>query len=113
MKLKQIESNKTISELIENVKNTKCESNLTGNILGNKTILQEELNQYYPYQCEFCGKLLTRYYPKIKHENITQKLITHVFCSKACRNQWVFLLQKIQISETIPNYIHEVEINEK
>ena len=95
---------KTIQELIENVKNTKYHWN---------NCIERELNQYYPYQCEFCGKLLTRYYPKVEHENTLQEKKIHIFCSKACRNQWVFLLQKIQDSENFPNYIYEGEINEK
>ena len=95
---------KTIQELIENVKNTKYKWNCS---------IELQLDQYYAWQCEFCGKLLTRNYPKIEHENTFQKPSIHIFCSKACRNKWVFLLQKIHQSESIPNYIHKVEINEK
>lgn len=95
--LKVKETNKTIQELITEIKNS-------------KTRFDELIEVgYYFSRCEFCGKFLTRYAPNVTHVNITQNPQTHYFCSYECKLNWVFLFQKIVNSEEIPIEIIEVK----
>lgn len=46
--------------------------------------------RYYPYICYSCEEPIPFFTPKIKHCNITQNPSTKFFCSKSCRDRWVF-----------------------
>ncbi|MFX1273967.1 MAG: hypothetical protein ACFFAT_02885 [Promethearchaeota archaeon] len=45
--------------------------------------------------CEKCGRTMSR--TRVRHINICQKITTHVFCSKECKDSWVFEIQKGKI----------------
>jgi len=45
--------------------------------------------------CERCGRSMTR--TRVQHVNICQKVTTHVFCSKECKDGWCFDIQKGKI----------------
>ena len=54
-------------------------------------------------RCEFCGKLVKQYQSnydrpyKFVFINITQEPTKHYFCSKKCKNEWIFNPSKHQI----------------
>ncbi len=45
--------------------------------------------------CEYCGKIMGRI--KVKHINICQPIPSRIFCSKTCKNNWCFDIQKGKI----------------
>ncbi len=45
--------------------------------------------------CEYCGKTKGRI--NVKHINICQPIQSHSFCSKTCKNNWCFDIQKGKI----------------
>ena len=55
-------------------------------------------------RCEVCGKPLKHYQSnydrpyKFVFINITQEPAKHYFCSKKCKNEWIFNPSKYQIS---------------
>jgi hypothetical protein len=42
--------------------------------------------------CDYCGKTMTR--TNKHHINICQTTTNHVFCSKKCKDNWCFDIQK-------------------
>ena len=51
--------------------------------------------RYYPHTCYNCGKDIPYFNPKIRHVNIAQDPSVKLFCSKECRNKWIFSAGRI------------------
>ena len=51
--------------------------------------------RYYPYTCYNCRKPIPYFNPKIRHTNTAQDPSVKFFCSKECRNKWIYSAGRI------------------
>ena len=51
--------------------------------------------RYYPHVCSNCRGAIPFFNPKIRHTNIAQDPPVKFFCSKECRDKWIYSARRI------------------